>query len=169
MKSKKINGCNPIKPSSTTNHRGKIDRKRVIQLANLGVIPSDIARNQGCAVSTITRYLQSVSSQVADIKKYSGTKADALCLSQLKLSTISNAILDFWLSRPDLVLSQDFRLQKEILVAVHGAKTYDHTAERLERGESTAHVHQIVDVISRIQQQLQGDGRNSTPPHLGSD
>ena len=36
------------------------------------------------------------------------------------------------------------RLQKEILVAVQGVKTYDHNQERLERGQATS----ITDVRS---------------------
>ena len=120
----------------------KINSKKVKELAEMGVIPSDIARNQGVAVSTITRYLESISSELTAIKRYSGTKADALLLSQVKAATISDLLMDEWLKDPDkYLLSQDMRLQKELLVAVQGVKTYDHNQERLERNQAT----QIVD------------------------
>jgi hypothetical protein len=115
----------------------KLDTTKVIQLYKQGVIPTDIAKQQGVAVSTVTRYLESIKPQLHSIQSYSSLKADALCLSQLKLQTISNTILDEWINDPEKLKSQDMRLQKEVLVAVQGAKSYEMEAERLERGLST--------------------------------
>ena len=127
----------------------KIDRKKVKALNSLGVIPSDIARQQGVAVSTITRYLKSIEAQTADIKAYSNNKAEALCLDQLKSATVVNIIRDHWIDNPDILLSQDLSTQKEILKVAQGAKTYDHSSERLERGEST---HNIASIHGDIQE-----------------
>jgi hypothetical protein len=141
-----------VKPANkpTKTRKRKINTTKVITLYNQGVIPSDIAKNQGVALSTITRYLQSIKPQLQDIQTYSGMKADALCLSQLKLQTVSNTILDKWINEPELIASQDVRLQKEVLVAVQGAKSYELTAERLERGMSSENIQLIHADIAKI-------------------
>jgi hypothetical protein len=146
--------------SKTKPRKRKLNTTKVIKLYKQGVIPSDIAKQQGVAISTVTRYLETIKPQLSEIQKYSDLKADALCLSQLKLQTISNTILDEWMADPEKLRSQDMRLQKEVLVAVQGAKTYEHAAERLERGQSTENVHQLVDVIQRIK--AQDEGSNAT-------
>ena len=66
----------------------KINTEKVKELANQGVIVSDIAKHQGTSVSTITRYLNSISHEINEIKRYSGTKIDALIASQLKSAAI---------------------------------------------------------------------------------
>jgi hypothetical protein len=134
----------------------KLNTTKVIQLYKQGVIPSDIAKQQGVAVSTVTRYLETIKPQLSEIQKYSDLKADALCLSQLKLQTISNTILDEWIADPEKLRQQDMRLQKEVLIAVQGAKTYEHQAERLERDQSTSNVAQIIGLVQRIKQQDEG-------------
>ena len=140
-----------IKPQPKTKTRKrKINTTKVITLYNQGVIPSDIAKNQGVSLSTITRYLQSIKPQLQDIQTYSGMKADALCLSQLKLQTVSNTILDKWINDPGLISNADVRLQKEVLVAVQGAKSYELTAERLERGMSSENIQLIHADIAKI-------------------
>ena len=141
----------PTKPIKT--RKRKLNTTKVITLYNQGVIPSDIAKQQGVAISTITRYLQSIKPQLQEIQTYSGLKADALCLSQLKLQTVSNTILDRWINEPELISSQDVRLQKEVLVAVQGAKSYEMTAERLERGQSSENIAIIMDSIAKIKGQ----------------
>jgi len=131
----------------------KINRNKVKALSDMGVIPSDIAREQGVSVSTITRYLHSINAQTADIKAYSNNKADALCLDQLKSAAVVNIIRDNLLSHPESLLKQDLRLQKELVVAFQGAKTYDLNSERLERGQSTANVANIHADIAALREQ----------------
>jgi hypothetical protein len=145
-----------VKPTNkpTKPRKRKLNTTKVITLYNQGVIPSDIAKQQGVAISTITRYLQSIKPQLQQIQTYSGLKADALCLSQLKLQTVSNTILDKWINEPELIASQDVRLQKEVLVAVQGAKSYELTAERLERGQSSENIAIIMDSIAAIKGQV---------------
>ena len=125
----------------------------------MGVIPSDIAREQGVSVSTITRYLQTIHAQTADIRDYSNHKADALCLDQLKSAAVVNIIRDNLLANPESLLKQDLRLQKEVAVAFQGAKTYDLNSERLERGESTHNIANIHADIEAIRGKI---GGNST-------
>lgn len=134
----------------------KINTDKVKELANQGVIVSDIAKHQGTSVSTITRYLNSISHEINEIKRYSGTKIDALIASQLKSAAIADMILKNWGKHDDInLLTQDVRLQKEILVAVQGVKTYDHNQERLERGQATS----ITDVRSLILELDQAEAR----------
>lgn len=152
-------GSKPVGPPKTAaastatkkHHKRKINETKVLQLYQQGMIATDIAKQQGVAISTITRYLETVKPELYNIKTYSGLKADALCLSQLKLQAVSNILLDHWLKNPEASLtSQDMRLQKEILVAVQGAKTYEHTAERLERGMSTANFASLTADIAAL-------------------
>ena len=135
------------------SRKRKINCKKVKALSDMGVIPSDIAREQGVSVSTITRYLQSIKAQTADIKNYSNNKADALCLDQLKSAAVVNIIRDNLLADPEGLLKQDLRLQKELVVAFQGAKTYDLNSERLERGQSTANVANIHADIAALREQ----------------
>ena len=74
--------------TTTKPYNRKYNRKKVKQLAAIGVKPSDIARAVDTHPSTITRYLKSIEAQTADIKAYSNNKADALCLDQLKSATV---------------------------------------------------------------------------------
>uniref|UniRef100_A0A6M3LC30 Uncharacterized protein n=1 Tax=viral metagenome TaxID=1070528 RepID=A0A6M3LC30_9ZZZZ len=115
----------------------KINTQKVKELARHGVIPSDIARNQGVAVSTITRYLQSIGQQVSNIKNYTVAKADALALTQLKAQTVSDFILENWIEEREHILSQDLSTQKEMLKVVEGVRTYSNNSENLERGKAT--------------------------------
>ena len=143
----KLNGINPIRPTRQPGERKrKLDTTKVKQLAAQGVIPTDIARAQGVALSTVTRYLQSIHMQAATVKEYTAIRAEALANSQLKAGAVADVILSDWLANPQDLLSQDARLRKEILVAANSVKTYDHVQERLERGQATS----ITDVRSLI-------------------
>lgn len=126
----------PAKPTKPYNRH--YNRKRVVTLAQAGIPPALIAKDQDVAISTITRYLDKIKPQLGEIKRYTNSRADALALSQLKLQALSDAILDEWIKDPAKLTSQDIRLQKEVLVAVQGAKTYEYNSERLERGQSTS-------------------------------
>lgn len=117
----------------------KLDREKVKQLDAQGFKPVDIARHQNVSLSTVTRYLQKISGAKQEIKHYSSNKADILALSQAKSQTIQDIIQSAWLADPvKYLLSQDVRLQKEILYAVGSVKTYDHNQERLERNQATS-------------------------------
>jgi intein-encoded DNA endonuclease-like protein len=124
----------------------KIDRDKVLELNKQGLNCTDIAKHQGVAVSTITRFLDSIDLQLQAVKRFTNRKADALALNQLKCAAVSNLLLDEWLNNPEDLLKQDHRLRKEVLVGVQGAKTYDFNSERLERGQATA----ITDVRALI-------------------
>ena len=128
----------------------KFDTAKVQALVKKGMIATDIAKTQGVALSTITRYLAELDIKAKDIQRYKSGRADRLALSQLKAATVADMIVDQWLERPELVLSQDARTQKEILVAANSVKTYDHNSERLERGESTSNTISIVAEIEAV-------------------
>lgn len=132
----------------------KYDRKKVKILAEQGIIESDIARIVDVHPSTINRYLKSIELDKQAINAYSSLKADALCLNQIKAANVADYILDLWNKEPEkYIKSQDPRLQKEILTAANSVKTYDHSAERLERGESTANVQTIHADLATLQEQ----------------
>jgi hypothetical protein len=116
----------------------KINTEKVLELKKLGLNCTDIAKNQGVAISTITRYLDSIDPQLQAIKRFSNRKADVLAMNQLKCAAVGNLLLNEWLNNPEDLLKQDHRLRKEVLVGVQGAKTYDHVQERLERGQATS-------------------------------
>ena len=143
---KTINGANPIKSKPGTRKR-KMNIDKVKALAAQGVIPTDIARNQSVSVAAVTRYLKSIGVQAANVKQYSNGKAAALAASQLKAGAIADLIMDNLLADPEKnILSQDVKIQKEILIAANSIKTFDHNQERLERGQATS----ITDVRSLI-------------------
>jgi hypothetical protein len=129
----------------------KINHKRVIELAQQGIRPALIAKDQGVYDSTITRFLETVMPQLKQIQHYNNIKADVLSQSQLKKQTIEDLIVQNWLDNPDIIKSQDIRVQKEVLHTLQGGKTYDHQAERLERGQSTGNVAMITADIQAIQ------------------
>jgi IS30 family transposase len=129
----------------------KINHGKVLELRNKGLSCTDIAKQQGVVTSTITRYLDSISPQIQALKRYSNAKADTLNLSQLKLQSVSNLIVDNLLSDPENnLLKQDLRLQKEILIAVHGAKTYDFNSQRVQEGKSTDNIALVLDSVQQI-------------------
>jgi hypothetical protein len=120
------------------SRKTKINHEKILELKQQGLNCTDIAKHQGVAVSTITRFLDSIDPQLQVIKRFTNRKADVLALNQLKCAAVGNLLLDEWLSNPDDLLKQDHRLRKEVLVGVQGAKTYDFNSERLERGQATA-------------------------------
>jgi len=126
----------------------KYNRTKVRALAEMGVKATDIANAVDVHVSTITRYLEKINTQATDITKYKTHKADALTLNQLKAGAIGDLILEHWTENPEALLSQDVRIQKEVLIAANSVKTYDHNSERLERNQST----QNVDVYAKVQE-----------------
>ena len=134
----------PEKPHKPYNRT--YDRNKVKALATIGVKATDIAKAVDVDVSTITRYLAKIGIQAKEIANYRTSKAEALALSQLKMSTIANLIADKWIEEPDTILSQDIRLQKEVLIAANSVKTYDHNSERLERDQATQNISVHADI-----------------------
>jgi hypothetical protein len=108
------------------------------------------------AISTITRYLDSIKPLKDTINRYARDHADILTLSQLKKQAIEDIIVDNILSNPSNLKSQDLRLQKEILHTMQGGKYYDHQAERLEKGESTDNSMVLVTRIKEVQEFQRG-------------
>ena len=136
----------------------KFDTKKAQRLAMQGVAPTDIARSQGVAVSTITRYLQQTGINVEDIRRYRDERADRLTRKQAKMEMIQDIISDSWLEHPELLLSLDVRLQKEILQTANQVKTYDYNSERLERGQSTENINNM-SVVAKIDAKLDELGK----------
>jgi hypothetical protein len=130
----------PSKVKTPKKRKRKFNEKKVQRLTKRGVNASDVAKNQGVAVSTITRYLKTIEPQLIAIEQYSTLKADSLCLSQLRKQAVEDVIVNNWLANPKELLTQDMRLQKEIVHTMQGGKDYDHRAERLERNKSTANI-----------------------------
>lgn len=138
----------------------RYNRKKVEALAELGVKPTDIAKMEDVSVSTITRYLEKINKQNTEISKYKTGKADALALSQLKMATVADMIVEEWIKEPEKLLSQDVRTQKEVLIAANSVKTYDFNSERLERGESTQNVLSIHGDIAEMKRlRMAQDGK----------
>jgi hypothetical protein len=144
---------NPQEPKKTRKPKNsKYNRKKIIALASQNVPQHLIAKDQNVSESTISKFLARVKPELKQIQQYSNIKADVLAQSQLKKQTIENIITDNWLNNPEIITSQDVRLQKEVLVALQGGKTYDHNAERLERGKSTSNIAQLHADIAKIRQ-----------------
>ena len=150
------------KPAGRKPDNRRYDRKRVVRLAELGVPPSLIAKDQDVAISTVTRYLDKVAPQLRDIAKYTTIKADTLALSQLRKQTVEDMIVSHWLDNPELILSQDIPRQKDIIHTMQGGRYYDQQMERLERGQSTTNISEIIGVIHEIKlSRSGGSGRAS--------
>jgi len=123
----------------------KIDRAKVRELAEKNVRPTDIAKQQGVAISTITRYLENIGMNRTRSERYAKERAMALTQSQLKKHAVEDMILEQWIAEPEKIKSQDVRLQKEIVYTLSGARNLDYQAERLERGQSTDIVdHRVI-------------------------
>jgi hypothetical protein len=129
----------------------KYNRKKIIALASQNVPQHLIAKDQNVHESTISKFLAKVAPELKQIQHYTNIKADVLAQSQLKKQTIEDIITDNWVRNPDVILNQDVRLQKEVLVALQGGKTYDHQAERLERNQSTQNIAQLISHIENMQ------------------
>lgn len=129
----------------------KYNRKKIIALATQNVPHHLIAKDQNVSESTISKFLARVAPELKQIQHYTNIKADVLAQSQLKKQTIEDIITDNWVKNPDVILNQDVRLQKEVLVALQGGKTYDHQAERLERNQSTQNIAQLISHIENLQ------------------
>jgi len=137
-KSSNTLGVNGKAKTQQGRHKAvKLDRDKVQELSKQGVSATDIAKHQGVAVSTITRYLNSIKPLRDVIKQYSHDHADILTLSQLKKQAVEDLVVEGILKDPDKFQAQDLRLQKEVLHTMQGGKYYDHQSERLERGQAS--------------------------------
>lgn len=118
----------------------KYNRKRVLELAKQGISQGLIAKDQNIDISSVSRFLSKTAPELKEIHRFTSLKPDLLALSQAKKQTVENMIIDSWLGNPDILLSQDIRLQKEVVHTLQGGRHYDLIDERLERGQSTDNI-----------------------------
>lgn len=129
----------PPKPRRQRKSR-KINPEKVIELAETGLTPSDIARHQAVSPSTITRFLEHFHLDSDALEQYTKHRADALSWMQGKNLEIQRKLIERLDGLVDTLKVPQISGLMFALNTQHGT-LFD--KERLERGQSTANISMI--------------------------
>jgi hypothetical protein len=122
----------------------KVDPIKTVALIDMGLPVADVAKHQHVAPVTIYRFLDRIHKQKQDIGRYRANLSDSMLQAMMESAEIAGMIRNHWMKNPDAILKcNDIRLQKEVMYACEGAKTYNHTQYRLENDMSTSNIASI--------------------------
>jgi IS30 family transposase len=148
----------------------KLDRVKVLELAQHGMSTTDIAQHQGVAPSTVWRFLQQSEPERQALEQFKTGRADVLARLHAKALDVKERILD---TMDDAVIKGMTISQKNgALIALNCVQGTIYDKERLERGEST----QNLSVLSKLLRSRVGQIHKRKPlegqtpiPETGSD
>lgn len=127
--------------------RNKHLQKKVQALAAAGVPQADIARNVGVHQSSIHRYLERAVPELQALKPMMEHRADLLARQQALSQAVSDKIIRSMAEDDISALSPEAKAR--CLVPLMAVQDRAHQQERLERGQSTANIHSLVEQASR--------------------
>lgn len=126
----------------------KIDRKKVEELRDKGLTITDIAEHQQVTPATIYRYLTNYTDKKEKIELTKNNMAGLLMQSCAENMEIAHRIKQNILTNWETFKDSDYRLQKEVLIAVEGGRHYNYLDYRLETDQSTENQAVLVQAIS---------------------
>ena len=113
----------------------KLDRAKVVKLAEQGMSTADIAQHQGVDPSTVFRFLQHTKPERHALDQFKAQRGDVLARLQAKSLDTQERILD---TLDDAVIGALAPSQKSgLLMALNAQHGTLYDKERLERGQST--------------------------------
>lgn len=122
----------------------RLDRVAALDAIQKGANALQIAKQQGLAASTVTRFLHQIREQNQSIVEFRARRADVLADLQLRASLALHRCLDD-LEKHKKPLNPG-QISK-IVVALRHILQVTHEQERLERGESTENIRILASVV----------------------
>lgn len=135
----------------------KIKPDEVTALIAQGIPKTEIAKQQGVNYSTLYRYLEKIKAEKTELDQYINDRAAAKALLQIKADDVIARVLDGYTD--EKIEAMTDAQKGSLVVACNAVSGTQFDKERLERGQSTENVHQIIDVIRQIKamRDTQGD------------
>ena len=135
-----------MSPHRSQRKARKLDRPKVLELAQQGMSTADISQHQRVAPSTVFRFLQQTEPERQALEHFKKNRADVLARIQAKSLDVQERIID---SLKDPVIDALTPSQKTgmltALNVVHGT-TFD--KERLHSALSTHNVSQLTQILN---------------------
>lgn len=151
----------PAQPQPQRKAR-KINREKVIELAETGLTASDIARHQSVSPSTITRFLEQFHIDKDAVEQYKQARPEALAWMQGKNLEIQRQLLERLDGLLPTLKTPQISGLMFALNTQHGT-LFD--KERLERGQSTQNISTISKMVDA---QVSTLFKRQTPQHIDS-
>lgn len=138
-------------PKPTTARKRKYNCKKVVRQAMEGIGPAMIARENGVAISTITRYLDSIGLTNQELEKYKKHRPDLKALIGMKGEEKILEII------PTICAEQLKPSEKNgALMALNAIVGTRHQEERLETDQSTSNTAVLVAGLRDLQSRKRG-------------
>jgi IS30 family transposase len=153
-------------PERTQRKARKLDRAKVIELAEQGLSTADIAKHQGVAPSTVFRFLQQTEPERLALEAFKQRRADVFDRLSAKSLDAQERIID---TLDDALIGALTPTQKSGLLMtlnVQAGTLFD--KRRLEEGKSTENVGILGKLILQSEQEL-GKPAKLAKPHLSTD
>lgn len=116
-------------------HNRKINAAKVQQLTALGLSDADIAKQQGCHQSSISRFLAKTREHAHQIKRFQTDRSAIFARVQVKALSIQEQIID---GLDGVTDSLSPSAKSGLLFAMNAVLGTNYDKERLETGQSTS-------------------------------
>ena len=127
-----------FKTQRTQRTPRKLDRAKVVELAEQGLKTIDIAKHQGVAPSTVFRFLQQTEPGRHALETFKKDRADAFARLSMKSLDVQDKILETFDDRLIATLQPHQKGSLLHALTIQFGVLYD--KERLERGQSTGNI-----------------------------
>src|SRR4029077_5065139 len=139
----------------------KLDRAKVIELAEQGLKTVDIAKHQGVAPSTIFRFLQHTEPDRQALEVFKKDRGDVFARLSMKSLGLQDKILETFDERIIAALKPHEKGSLLHALNIQAGTLYD--KERLERGQSTQNLSILGKLITAAEASL---GTPKTMPEI---
>ncbi|HEY9664029.1 MAG TPA: helix-turn-helix domain-containing protein [Allocoleopsis sp.] len=140
----------------------KLNREKVLQLAEAGMSTTDIAQHQQVHPTSVLRFLQQYQFEKGDLTQYKADRADVLAWMQSRNMAIQAKLIDRLDGLVDAVKPHQINGLLFALNTQHGT-LFD--KERLERGQSTSNISTISKMLDT---QVSTLFKRQVIPHIDS-
>ena len=147
-------------PTERTQRKArKLDRAKVVELAEQGLKTIDIAKHQGVAPSTVFRFLQQTEPTRQALDVFKKNRGDVFAGLAVKSLELQEKIVDTFDDRIISALTPSQKSGLLMTLNVQAGTLYD--KERLENGKSTSNaaVGILAEIVLKAEASL-----NKTPP-----
>lgn len=130
----------------------KLDRAKVVALAEQGMSTADIAQHQGVAPSTVFRFLQQTKPERQALEVFKKERGDVFARLAAKSLDLQERVLDTYDNRLIAALKPHEKGSLLHALNIQAGTLYD--KERLERGKSTENVSILGKLITAAEATL---------------
>jgi IS30 family transposase len=142
----------PADTQRTQRTARKLDRAKVLELAEQGLSTPDIAKHQGVAPSTVFRFLQQTEPERQAVEAFKKERGDVFSRLSAKSLDLQEKIVDTFDDALIAALTPSQKSGLLMTLNVQAGTLYD--KERLERGQSTANLSVLGKIVTAAEDRL---------------